>query len=483
MPLTAFSSLPLSFELKKEKFNNSEISLDYDKQYNKTDDRIKLNYCDLAISKIDLNNSFIEINKSGDCLEKVHLIAKNEKDLVILNTYLDNNTNTYYFTDLPLSNVYKFFIYQDNTLDRDYSNNKAILNYEVLKLIDINFEEENILLYSQNEIKFNVKCGKSVDLEMDLNCGIFNKTETFTCDSNGKEFSYSITPFDRFKCSLEIKNDDLNVDIKKELNFKFEFPKALEKFELGSSAITIFEINGEEKALVGNELKDINIVNVDKDNFQSSLTGMDGALNIYNVELPDYLKFVKVEAEQPVKVDEKGNKITIKTFASEVKIITKSLEVLNESEKEKYGVKEEADVVKNNESFSKTIKLVVLFIFLFSLLLTIGLSIYYLYTHFYLKKKAILNEQKKMGYYYQVHKQREEELLRKQQEELRKKKEVIITEEAKKLVGKTVVLEFKSSKIYGKISSLHGNKGVVRAIFRRGIPGQAIGMKVKILGV
>ena len=56
-------------------------------------------------------------------------------------------------------------------------------------------------------------------------------------------------------------------------------------------------------------------------------------------------------------------------------------------------------------------------------------------------------------------------------------------EEAKKLVGKTVVLEFKSSKIYGKISSLHGNKGVVRAIFRRGIPGQAIGMKVKILGV
>ncbi len=54
-------------------------------------------------------------------------------------------------------------------------------------------------------------------------------------------------------------------------------------------------------------------------------------------------------------------------------------------------------------------------------------------------------------------------------------------EEAKKLVGKTVILEFKSSKIYGKIASLHGNKGVVRVIFRKGIPGQAIGMKVRII--
>ena len=35
-------------------------------------------------------------------------------------------------------------------------------------------------------------------------------------------------------------------------------------------------------------------------------------------------------------------------------------------------------------------------------------------------------------------------------------------------------------KIKGKISSAHGNKGVLRAVFERGLPGQAIGMEVEI---
>jgi large subunit ribosomal protein L35Ae len=34
--------------------------------------------------------------------------------------------------------------------------------------------------------------------------------------------------------------------------------------------------------------------------------------------------------------------------------------------------------------------------------------------------------------------------------------------------------------IAGKIASAHGNKGVLRAIFERGLPGQAIGTKVEI---
>ena len=55
--------------------------------------------------------------------------------------------------------------------------------------------------------------------------------------------------------------------------------------------------------------------------------------------------------------------------------------------------------------------------------------------------------------------------------------------EAMKLVGKTV--EWTSpgkheTKIVGKISSAHGNKGAVRAIFEKGLPGQAIGTEVKI---
>ena len=54
-------------------------------------------------------------------------------------------------------------------------------------------------------------------------------------------------------------------------------------------------------------------------------------------------------------------------------------------------------------------------------------------------------------------------------------------EEAKKLAGK--IVEWKSSAgkvIKGKISDAHGNKGLVRAIFERGLPGQAITTHVEV---
>jgi large subunit ribosomal protein L35Ae len=54
-------------------------------------------------------------------------------------------------------------------------------------------------------------------------------------------------------------------------------------------------------------------------------------------------------------------------------------------------------------------------------------------------------------------------------------------EKATKLVGKEV--EWKSSAgkiIKGKVSSAHGNNGVVRAIFEKGLPGQAITTEVEI---
>jgi large subunit ribosomal protein L35Ae len=53
-------------------------------------------------------------------------------------------------------------------------------------------------------------------------------------------------------------------------------------------------------------------------------------------------------------------------------------------------------------------------------------------------------------------------------------------EKAKKLVGKKVVYNTGKKDIAGKIASSHGNKGALRVIFETGMPGQAIGKKVKI---
>jgi len=54
--------------------------------------------------------------------------------------------------------------------------------------------------------------------------------------------------------------------------------------------------------------------------------------------------------------------------------------------------------------------------------------------------------------------------------------------EAEKLVGKEVEWKSPAGKIIkGKISGSHGSKGVVRAIFEKGLPGQALttGVEVK----
>jgi large subunit ribosomal protein L35Ae len=54
-------------------------------------------------------------------------------------------------------------------------------------------------------------------------------------------------------------------------------------------------------------------------------------------------------------------------------------------------------------------------------------------------------------------------------------------EEAQKLAGKEVIWKSPAGKIIkGKIASSHGNKGVVRAIFEKGLPGQAITTEVEI---
>jgi len=54
-------------------------------------------------------------------------------------------------------------------------------------------------------------------------------------------------------------------------------------------------------------------------------------------------------------------------------------------------------------------------------------------------------------------------------------------EEAKKMTGKGLVWKSPARKeIKGKISDAHGNKGLVRAIFEKGLPGQAITTEIEL---
>lgn len=54
-------------------------------------------------------------------------------------------------------------------------------------------------------------------------------------------------------------------------------------------------------------------------------------------------------------------------------------------------------------------------------------------------------------------------------------------EEAKKMAGKSVVWKSSAGKVInGKISDAHGNKGLVRAVFETGLPGQAVTTDVEV---
>jgi large subunit ribosomal protein L35Ae len=56
-------------------------------------------------------------------------------------------------------------------------------------------------------------------------------------------------------------------------------------------------------------------------------------------------------------------------------------------------------------------------------------------------------------------------------------------EKAQELVGKEVIWKTPGKKgkvIKGKITAAHGNKGYVRVLFEKGVPGQMIGDEVEI---
>ncbi|MBS7606675.1 MAG: 50S ribosomal protein L35ae [Candidatus Bathyarchaeia archaeon] len=55
--------------------------------------------------------------------------------------------------------------------------------------------------------------------------------------------------------------------------------------------------------------------------------------------------------------------------------------------------------------------------------------------------------------------------------------------DASQLIGRRIAWsDGKNNTIIGVIVAPHGNKGLVRARFRRGLPGQALGSTVKIVG-
>jgi len=53
---------------------------------------------------------------------------------------------------------------------------------------------------------------------------------------------------------------------------------------------------------------------------------------------------------------------------------------------------------------------------------------------------------------------------------------------AGQLVGRKMILRFGKNSFIGRIMGLHGKKGVVKVKFQSGIPGQALGARVELLG-
>jgi large subunit ribosomal protein L35Ae len=60
-------------------------------------------------------------------------------------------------------------------------------------------------------------------------------------------------------------------------------------------------------------------------------------------------------------------------------------------------------------------------------------------------------------------------------------KDVASREEAAAFVGKKVMIKTKSGKeIHGKVASPHGNNGVLRARFVKGVPAEILGKDIEI---
>lgn len=54
--------------------------------------------------------------------------------------------------------------------------------------------------------------------------------------------------------------------------------------------------------------------------------------------------------------------------------------------------------------------------------------------------------------------------------------------DASRLIGRKVAWKNNQNRIIGKIVDVHGKKGLVRARFRKGLPGQALATTVELVG-
>lgn len=53
---------------------------------------------------------------------------------------------------------------------------------------------------------------------------------------------------------------------------------------------------------------------------------------------------------------------------------------------------------------------------------------------------------------------------------------------ASRLIGRKLIWKHGESSHIGQIMDLHGKKGVVKVKFRKGVPGQALGTTVELIG-
>ena len=54
--------------------------------------------------------------------------------------------------------------------------------------------------------------------------------------------------------------------------------------------------------------------------------------------------------------------------------------------------------------------------------------------------------------------------------------------DASRLIGRKVAWPVKDRKVRGVVVSVHGGNGLVRAKFRKGLPGDALGTRVALVG-
>ena len=58
---------------------------------------------------------------------------------------------------------------------------------------------------------------------------------------------------------------------------------------------------------------------------------------------------------------------------------------------------------------------------------------------------------------------------------------VLSREDAEKQLGKEVIWKSPAGKVIkGKVRGAHGNKGILRVIFEKGLPGQSVGTEVEV---